>query len=116
MTRRAAGWGLTGDWTVGPQFAALTSETGAIFFRFHARDLHLVMTPPSSGDAVRFRVRLDGGDPGADHGLDTDPAGWGQLRQARLHQLVRQAGAVRDRVCEIAFQGPGARAFCFTFG
>ena len=110
------GWSLAGAWSVGPEFAALTSDTGAIAFRFHARDLHLVMTPPPGGEAVRFRVTVDGGDPGADHGADVDPEGWGELREARLHQLVRQAGPVRDRLFEIAFQGPGPRAYCFTFG
>ncbi|MFZ0268887.1 redoxin domain-containing protein, partial [Caulobacter sp.] len=110
------GWSLSGTWTVGSEFAALAGDAGAITFRFHARDLHLVMAPPADGQVVRFRVRLDGADPGADHGTDTDPQGWGELRQARLHQLVRQAGPVRDRLFEIAFQGPGARAYCFTFG
>jgi thiol-disulfide isomerase/thioredoxin len=110
------GWSLTGGWTVSSEFAALTGGAGAIAFHFHARDLHLVMTPPPGGEAVRFRVQIDGADPGPDHGADTDPAGWGELREARLHQLVRQAGPVRDRVFEIAFQGPGPRAYCFTFG
>jgi thiol-disulfide isomerase/thioredoxin len=110
------GWGLSGEWMVGSEFAALTGEAGRIAFRFHARDLHLVMTPPPGGQAVRFRVQIDGADPGADHGFDIDPAGRGELREPRLHQLVRQAGPVRDRVFEIAFQGPGPRAYCFTFG
>jgi hypothetical protein len=34
----------------------------------------------------------------------------------RLYQLVRQKGAVRDRLFEIEFLDPGVQAFSFTFG
>jgi len=37
-------------------------------YRFHARDLHLVMGPPRQGVSVRFRVAIDGQPPGAAHG------------------------------------------------
>ena len=80
-----------------------------IAFRFHARDLNLVMGPPAQGHPIRFRVTLDGAPPGADHGYDVDADGWGSLRDARMYQLVRQAGVVADRTFEIEFLDPGAR-------
>lgn len=110
------GWSLSGDWDVQPEFAALTGPIGTISYRFHARDLHLVMAPGADDRPVRFRVTLDGQTVGADHGWDVDAQGWGELREARMYQLIRQTGPVRDRTFRIEFQGPGPRGFCFTFG
>jgi thiol-disulfide isomerase/thioredoxin len=109
-------WSLRGAWTVGDEFATLGGSSGAIAYRFHARDLHLVMGPSAAGRSIRFRVRLDGADPGADHGFDTDAQGWGSLKEPRMHQLVRQTRGVTDKTFEIQFLDPGARAYVFTFG
>ena len=109
-------WGLGGSWTVGEEKAVLQSAGGRIAFRFHARDLHLVLGPAAGGQAVRFRVRIDGKPPDADHGTDTDADGQGTVDRQRLYQLVRQSGAVRDRTFEIEFLDPGLEAFSFTFG
>jgi thiol-disulfide isomerase/thioredoxin len=65
-------WGLTGKWIDHQQVAVLRSAGGKIVFRFHARDLHLVLGPTADGKPVRFRVTIDGQAPGADHGVDTD--------------------------------------------
>jgi len=108
-------WSLGGEWTVGGESAALSGNAGSIRYRFHARDLHLVLAPPPGGP-VRFRVSLDGAPPGADHGSDVDADGWGSLKDVRLYQLVRQAGAVRERSFEIEFFDAGVRAYSFTFG
>lgn len=110
------GWALSGRWDVQPEFAALAEAGGSIAFRFHARDLHLVMSPGVDERPTRFRVRIDGAEPRADHGVDVDAEGWGEVREARMHQLVRQSGPIRDRTFEIEFQGAGPRAYCFTFG
>jgi thiol-disulfide isomerase/thioredoxin len=40
------GWALDGDWTVKNQAVLLNKPNGRIAYRFHARDLHLVMGPP----------------------------------------------------------------------
>ena len=109
-------WSMTGGWTVGDEFATLTGTSGAIAYRFHARDLNLVMASPPDSRAVRFRVRVDGADPGADHGFDTDAQGRGRLQEPRMYQLVRQTRAVADRTFEIEFMDRGARAYVFTFG
>jgi cytochrome c biogenesis protein CcdA/thiol-disulfide isomerase/thioredoxin len=109
-------WGLAGDWTVGAEQASLNVQGGRIAYRFHARDLHLVLGPAAGGGKVRFRVTIDGKPPGADHGMDTDAYGNGVITGQRLYQLVRQKGAIHDRTFEIQFLDPGAQAYAFTFG
>jgi len=109
-------WGLVGNWTDAPQSATLNAAPGRIIFRFHARDVHLVLGPPASGKAIRFRVEIDGKAPGASHGVDTDAEGNGTVKDNRLYQLIRQQGSVDDRTFEIEFLDPGVQAFSFTFG
>ena len=109
-------WALSGSWTVSPESAVLQAGSGTIVFRFHARDLHLVLGPAKDGKPVRFKVTLDGTPPGEDHGSDTDANGVGTVEGHRLYQLIRQKGAVEDRTFEIEFLGPGVQAFAFTFG
>jgi cytochrome c biogenesis protein CcdA/thiol-disulfide isomerase/thioredoxin len=108
-------WGLAGVWKVGPEDAVLQTAPGKIAFRFHARDLHLVLGTVN-GKPVRLRVKLDGTAPGDDHGSDTDATGAGTVQEHRLYQLIRQKGAVEDRTFEIEFLDPGVQAFAFTFG
>jgi thiol-disulfide isomerase/thioredoxin len=109
-------WALAGDWTIGRRASVLDGADGRIVFRFHARDVHLVMGPPARGTSVPFRVLVDGDPPGAAHGLDVDEQGRGTLEQQRLHQLIRQPGSITDRTFEISFTAPGAEAYSFTFG
>jgi thiol-disulfide isomerase/thioredoxin len=109
-------WGFAGKWIDHQQIAQLKTAGGKIIFRFHARDLHLVLGPTAEGKPVRFRVTIDGQAPGDNHGVDTDPQGNGVVTDYRLYQLVRQQGAIADHVFEIEFQDPGVQAFAFTFG
>jgi cytochrome c biogenesis protein CcdA/thiol-disulfide isomerase/thioredoxin len=109
-------WGLSGSWNVGAESAVLQAAGGKIVFRFHGRDLHLVLGPTHNGKPVRFKVKLDGTAPGDDHGSDTAPDGTGEVREHRLYQLIRQKGDVEDRTFEIEFLDPGVQAFAFTFG
>jgi thiol-disulfide isomerase/thioredoxin len=109
-------WALAGNWTVGRQAIVLIQADGRIAYRFHARDLHLVMGPARPSGPVRFRVLLDGQPPGAAHGADVGDQGNGRVTQPRLHQLVRQPGPIADRTFEITFLDPGVRAYAFTFG
>jgi hypothetical protein len=109
-------WALSGDWTVKRQAIALNQAGGRILYRFHARDLHLVMAPPARETPVRFRVALDGQPPGAAHGSDVDDQGNGTLTDPRLYQLVRQPGPVSECTFEITFLAPGVQAYAFTFG
>ncbi|MGA7629974.1 MAG: cytochrome c biogenesis protein DipZ [Terriglobales bacterium] len=109
-------WGLAGTWKVSAESAVLQTTPGKIAFRFHARDLHLVLGPTTDGKPVRFIVKLDGTAPGEDHGSDTDASGAGTVQDHRLYQLIRQKGQVEDRTFEIEFLDPGVQAFAFTFG
>ena len=109
-------WGLSGDWTIGGQSAALNKTDGAISFRFHARDLHLVLGPNVDGKPVRFRVTIDGAAPGESHGADVNADGEGTVTDHRLYQLVRQSGPIKDRTFTIQFLDPDVRAYAFTFG
>jgi thiol-disulfide isomerase/thioredoxin len=109
-------WALSGDWTVQRQAAALNQAEGRIVYRFHARDLHLVMGPAAPGMSIRCRVLVDGKRPGTAHGTDVDDQGNGTVTQPRLYQLVRQPGPVTDRTFEITFLDPGVHAYAFTFG
>jgi len=109
-------WALGGSWKLGEESAVLQSVPGKIVFRFHARDLHLVLGPAKNGKPIRFTVKIDGTAPGDDHGADTDASGAGTVQGNRLYQLIRQKGAVEDRTFEIDFLDPGVEAFAFTFG
>lgn len=109
-------WGLAGMWADHEQVAVLKSAGGKIVFRFHARDLHLVLGPGSDGKPVRFKVTFDGQSPGANHGVDTDADGNGMVNEHRLYQLIRQSGTITDHTFAIEFLEPGVQAFSFTFG
>ena len=107
-------WGLAGTWTIGAEVATLDKPMGQIIYRFHARDLHLVLG--TTGKPVRFRVTIDGKPPGAAHGADIDADGNGTVTDQRLYQLLRQSGTVGDHTFAIQFLDPGVKAFAFTFG
>jgi thiol-disulfide isomerase/thioredoxin len=109
-------WGLSGSWNVNAESAVLQAVPGKIVFRFHSRDLHLVLAPTKDGRPVRFKVTLDGAAPGENCGVDTAPDGSGEIREPRLYQLIRQKGPIVDRTFEIEFLDPGVHALDFTFG
>jgi len=109
-------WALVGDWTMRRESAALNKANGKVSYRFHARDLHLVMAPAERGTPVRFRVSIDGQPPGMSHGIDVNDAGNGTIDEPRMYQLIRQSAPIRDRQFEIEFLDPGAEVFVFTFG
>jgi cytochrome c biogenesis protein CcdA/thiol-disulfide isomerase/thioredoxin len=109
-------WGLAGTWKVGAEHATLAAPNGSIVYRFHARDLHLVLGPGVGGKPVRFRVSIDGAAPGNARGTDVNADGTGVVREQRLYQLVRQTGDVADHTFTIEFLDPGVEAYAFTFG
>jgi thiol-disulfide isomerase/thioredoxin len=109
-------WGLSGDWTVKKESAVLNKPNGSIAYRFHARDLHLVIGPAAPGKSVKYRVLIDGKPPGAAHGTDVDEQGHGTLTEQRLYQLIRQSKPIVDRQFEIEFLGSDVEVFAFTFG
>jgi thiol-disulfide isomerase/thioredoxin len=109
-------WALSGDWTMTKRAAVSNKPNGRIGYRFHARDLHLVMGPANGVRNVRFRVLIDGKSPGAAHGTDVDDQGVGTIGAQRLYQLIRQSTPIADRTFEIEFLDPGVEAYAFTFG
>ncbi len=109
-------WAFGGEWTIKDEHASVDRAGAALAFRFHARDLHLVLGPGADGKPVRLRVRIDGKPPADGHGVDVDAQGLGTITAQRLYQLVRQHGPVADHLFEIEFLDPGAQAFAFTFG
>jgi thiol-disulfide isomerase/thioredoxin len=109
-------WGLGGSWNVGAESGKLESAPGKIVFRFHSRDLHMVLAPAKNGVPVRFKVKLNGVAPGDDHGSDSGADGTGEIRQPRMYQLIRQRGQIKDATFEIEFFDSGVEAFSFTFG
>jgi thiol-disulfide isomerase/thioredoxin len=109
-------WALAGEWTIAAGASVLNRAGGRLAFRFHARDVNLVMGPRTSASPVPFEVRIDGAPPGDGHGIDTDADGRGTVDMQRMYQLVRQTGAISDRTFEITFLEEGAEVFVFTFG
>jgi thiol-disulfide isomerase/thioredoxin len=109
-------WTASGDWMAKKDAIVLNKDNGRIAYRFHARDVHLVMGPALPGKTVGFRVLIDGKPPGAAHGVDTDAQGNGTVSEQRLYQLIRQPNSIIDRLFEIEFIDPGVEAFAFTFG
>src|SRR5262249_5135621 len=109
-------WALSGEWSVKAEAAVLNAAGGRVAYRFHARDLHLIMGPSERRGAGPFRVFIYGQPPGAGHGRDGDDQGKGTVTEQRLFQLVRQSVPIADRQFEIEFLDAGVEAFAFTFG
>lgn len=109
-------WGLGGAWNVGIESGVLQAAPGKIMFRFHARDLNVVLGPTENGKPIRYKVTLDGALPRDAFGVDSTRDGTGEVRQPRLYQLIRQKGPIQDRTFEIEFLDPGVHAYVFTFG
>jgi hypothetical protein len=109
-------WGLAGAWTVKGGRVVSNAPNGRLAYRFHARDVNLIMGVPPGSKPVQFTLKVDGMPPGAAHGTDTDAQGNGTATRQRTYQLVREQQRITDREFEIQFAAPGVEAFCFTFG
>jgi thiol-disulfide isomerase/thioredoxin len=109
-------WGLGGAWNVSAESATLESAPGKVLFRFHSRDVHMVIAPPRNGTSALFKVTLNGAAPGDDHGADCTSDGTGEIRQPRMYQLIRQKALIKDVTFGIEFLDPGVEVFSFTFG
>jgi len=109
-------WSLVGKWTIGEERAQLDEKDGSIVYRFHARDLHLVLGPSVEGSKIRFRITIDGKALGEAHGMDADAEGNGVVTTQRLYQLIRDPEPIADHTFEIRFLDPGVQAYAFTFG
>ena len=94
-----------------------TSLADGSRFRFHARDLNLVMGPASRGASIPFRVfpRRSAAAATRTGSMWTRTAA-GSVGDQRTYQLIRQPDAIADRLFEIEFLDAGVEAYCFTFG
>lgn len=113
-------WTLDGSWKITEESATLVNSPGKIFYRFRARDLNLVLGQVAGSDGnskIAYRVRIDGQEPGANHGVDSDAKGDGEVKENRLYQLIRlqDKGDLREHLFEIEFTAP-VQVFAFTFG
>lgn len=113
---RSGYWALAGAWMVSRESAQSNEAKARIVYRFHARDVHLVMGPSTTGTPIRFKVLIDGKPPGDGHGVDVDAAGNGTVTKPRMYQLIRQQKPIEDRLFEIEFSDPGVQVYAFTFG
>jgi len=109
-------WALGGNWKVTDEGAVLQQPHGRIVYRFNGRDLHLVLGPMKNGQAVHFKVRLDGAEPGDNKGADIGADGSGAVTEQRLYQLIRLVHPGAEHTVEIQFLDSGVEAFAFTFG
>jgi thiol-disulfide isomerase/thioredoxin len=109
-------WGLSGPWTVASEYARSDASNARVMFRFHARDVHLVMGPTAPDRPVRIRVLVDGKAPGESHGSDIDADGMGVVWEHRMYQLIRQTRAIEFRDVEVQFFDRGVEIYAFTFG
>jgi hypothetical protein len=109
-------WAPVGEWRISRSSATTTEPNARLAFRFQARDVNLVMGPVRRGEAIPFRVCLDGQAAHGATGTDVDADGQGTVSAQRTYQLIRQSGPITERTVEIAFAEPGAEVFCFTFG
>ena len=86
----------------------LNEADGRIVYRFHARDLHLVMGPPRTGDSGAGSGCTWTGSrrvpPTAPMSTTRAAA---RVTQPRLYQLIRQPGPITERTFEITFLDPG---------
>lgn len=109
-------WALSGEWVMKDEYVVSTKEKVRINYRFHSRDLHLIMGPSRQGRSIKFRVLIDGRPPGASHGLDIDSEGFGIVKDQRMYQLIRQQGSIRESEFQIEFLDAHVEVFDFTFG
>ena len=94
----------SGTWNVAAHAAVLAEPDGRIAFQFEARDVNLVMGPTSKGDAIPFRVFLDGAEPRGAVGTDVQPDGTGMLaRPAHVSTDPADRRLIKERRFEIEF-------------
>ena len=109
-------WGAGGIWKIGSERITSMGPKASVRYQFKARDLNLVLGH-LSGQAIRFKITIDGKAPGDDHGVDVDEAGFGEVSDHRLYQLIRKkSGNDVEQTFQIEFDQPGALAYAFTFG
>lgn len=104
---------VVGDWQFEDEFAENKSHKAKIIFRYHAKDVYLVM---SSKSGVKIKILKDGKPPVESEGSDVAPnSGEGFVKEDRLYKLIHDAD-YGEHTLEIIIEDPGVRVFAFTFG
>src|SRR5688572_18595321 len=95
---------FSGAWRVEAERAVAEEAGSAIFYRYDASNVNLVLSPPETGGG-RVRVIIDGADQGE---IEIDAE--------RLYELHSTPGAYGEHLLEVRFLTPGTAAYAFTFG
>ncbi len=101
---------VSGSFDFQPEYVVASDAGDKLEMSFLARDVYLVMAADSP---VQATVTVTGARTSATE--DVSAGGAMVIGQARLYHLVHLDSAARA-VVTITFNGPGARAYAFTFG
>ena len=110
-------WALAGPWTVSPENARLDAAGGRITFRFHARDLHLVLGPGEGRQArpLSRDARRPGARKGSAASTSTRTAKASFASSACISSSASRATCATARSPSNSSM-PAREAFAFTFG
>ena len=103
---------LFGTWSIQPEEAKLTSDTGSIFVRFNANKVNLVA---QSESGVRAEIYIDGEKVDDVAGYSVED-GVVEFKESDLYNLIDLEGEYGEHLLEIRFLEAGVEAFAFTFG
>lgn len=95
--------GFQGDWTVHYQHAVPTAGS-SLHFRFHAKEVNLVMAPAKDGTTPTVDVLLDG-----------QPVKTLEINKDQLYNLIKLDQG-ENHLIEIRFPQGGVEVYAFTFG
>lgn len=106
--------GLDGTWTIADEKARLDKAGGRVVYRFHARDVDLVLGPATDGKAARFIVRIDGAAPATTTYRHRRARHWNGHSPAALPAVPCEGCRPRTHLRD-QFLDP-VEAYAFTFG
>ena len=103
---------LEGSWDFKSEYAQSISAAARVLYKYSAKNVYMVA---SSDAGVKLKILRDGQPIGAVAGSDVAADGTVTIKENRLYNLVKEAG-YGQHTLEIEIEGPGLKAFTFTFG
>jgi len=105
---------LTGQWQIANEYAQNISKDARIIFKYNAKEVYLVA---NSDKGVKIKVLQDGKslEDIAGEDISKDVLSEGFIKDSRLYKLINNSKA-GEHTLEIIIEGPGLKAFTFTFG
>ena len=101
-----------GRWNITDEYSE-NKEAASIVFRYSAKDVYMVA---SSLAGVKIRILRDGKPVGQFAGEDIDAvSSSGTVKENRLYKLIHD-DVPGEHTLEIQVEGPGLKAYTFTFG